>query len=141
MSYKTKNTESFSTVESLSCKNLYVYVERDELILNFSFPFIQLPWNWEPTCRETRKASVTEARNLLAIFLVSPNKVSLKSCLLDRLFNQVARHSKAFRLRYRKKLLNRKEYYEICRSLPNEKPWWVTHEECERCGNVSLTRN
>lgn len=45
MSYKTKNTESFSTVESLSCKNLYVYVERDELILNFSFPFIQLPWN------------------------------------------------------------------------------------------------
>lgn len=36
-----------------------------------SFP-TQLPWNREPACREARKTSIAEARDILAVFLVSP---------------------------------------------------------------------
>lgn len=40
--------------------------------LSFCFFLTQLPWNREPACREARKTSIAEARDILAVFLVSP---------------------------------------------------------------------
>lgn len=60
--------KSLRNMQYIICTRIWIII----LIFLFVFFSTQLPWNREPACREARKTSIAEARDILAVFLVSP---------------------------------------------------------------------